>query len=99
MVPTMVPNQTTQNAAGSHGDSVRITAQQRRRVEIDLLTREVEHQQIVVASECNDLKVLKANGSPCAMAERRASNATAVLQHLGFMLRAYGNRDFRGVTR
>jgi hypothetical protein len=93
----MVSTEVTQNSPQSSSDSVRITAETRRQVEIELLTRELTRQQIVVASECNDLKVLKSNGSPCAMAERRASNATAVLQHLGSMLRARGgNRDFVG---
>lgn len=95
----MVTPQATQDSPESHGDSVRITAQVRRQVLTDHLMTELVRQQAVVASECNDLKVLRGNGSPCAMAELRAANATAVLQYIGSALAAFGNRDFKAVAR
>ena len=82
------------------GESVRITAEIRRQVVTEFLLRELTHQQAVVAGECNDLKVRRANGLPCAAAENRASNATAVLQYIGATLAGYSdNRDFAGVTK
>lgn len=89
----------TQPPQGASDDSVRITAQQRRQTEIDFLVRELARQQVIASSEAADLKRLKELGLRFDQAERRAANATAVLQYLGSTLRAYGyNRDFPAVT-
>lgn len=98
----MVSQQATQNSNTPHPrpndwqrDSVRITD-----AVVAFLKREIVRQQAVVAGESHDLKMRRANGQPCAMAELRASNATAVLQYLGSTLKAFeGNRDFAQVTR
>lgn len=106
----MVTDQATQDDASSHlspndwqrsGDSVRITAQERRRMLTDFLRSELVRAQAIAACESNDLRVMRGNGQPCAQAELRASNATAVAQYLGSTLKAYSdNRDFVGqVTR
>jgi hypothetical protein len=96
----MVTTKPTQSPQGASDDSVRITAAVRHQVEVDLLTRELARQQVIADSEARDLRSLKNLGLPSASAERRASNATAVLQYIGATLAAYGdNRDFRGVSR
>lgn len=94
----MVFQQATQSPQGASGDSVRITAAVRHQVEVDLLTRELARQRVIADSEARDLRSLKKLGRPTETAERRASNATAVLQYIGATLAAYvDNRDFRGV--
>ena len=103
----MVSHQTTHDSDTPHStdwtprsDSVRITAQVRRQVLREFLADELATQQVKVDSEARDLRVLRENHLPCAAAENRASNATAVLQYIGAALQAYtGNRDFRGVAR
>lgn len=103
----MVSPQATQPVQSPHprqGDSVRITAQvpreTRRQVLREHLADELVRAQAIAASEANDLKVLRGNGQPCAQAELRAANATAVLQYIGSTLAAYSdNRDFRGVAK
>jgi hypothetical protein len=95
----MVYQQATQPPQQPTG-SVRITAQVRRQVLREHYESEQRRQQAIVASECNDLKVLRANHLPAAVAEHRAANAVAVLQYIGTNLTAYSdNRDFRGVAR
>ncbi len=96
----MVTPQATHNTPESHGDSVRITAQDRHDVKVEFLLEELARQQVIAAFEANDLQRLKDMGLPYAQAERRAGNATAVLQYLGSTLRALGyNRDFKAVQR
>lgn len=86
-------------------DSVRITvkdvpASVRRQILREHYEQQHANQTAVSAFECNDLKVLRAQGRPTAHAEQRASNAAAVLQHIASNLAAYtDNRDFKGVAR
>lgn len=76
-------------------DSVRITAEQRRRILLEHYEQEHAKQEVVSAFEVNDLKVLRGQGRPTAQAELRASNAAAVLQRIADNLAAYSdNRDF-----
>jgi hypothetical protein len=99
--------QVTQNSDTPHprpndwkrGDeSVRITAIRRQGV-VDHLRGELARAQLIAANECQDLRVKRGQGMPCAQAELRASNATAVVQYLGATLKAYGdNRDFPSVV-
>lgn len=85
----MATQEVTQVPQQSSDESVRIT---------EFLREELARQQVIADVECRDLKRLKQMGLPHEQAERRASNATAVLQYIGSTLRAYGdNRDFRGV--
>lgn len=79
-------------------ESVRITAIRRQGV-VDHLRGELARAQLIAANECQDLRVKRGTGQPCAQAELRASNATAVVQYLGATLKAYGdNRDFPSVV-
>lgn len=97
----MVSTEVTQNSPQSSSDSVRITAEIRRQTLITFLTEELDRQQTVVDFEARELESKRKRGVSSAQAERRAANATAVLQYLGSTLRAVaGNRDFVGqVTR
>lgn len=113
----MVSPQATQPDSSSHStdwtprsesDSVRITAkdvpaQVRRQILREFFESEERRQETIAASESNDLKVKRSSGQPYAVAEVRASNASAVLQYIGSNVRVFGghrdNRDFREVTR
>lgn len=105
----MVSSQATQDGNTAHptdwkpraeGDSVRITAEGRRAV-VKFFTDELARQQTVADFEARDFESKRKRDVPSEHAERRASNATAVLQYIGSTLRAFeGNRDFVGqVTR
>jgi hypothetical protein len=98
----MVSPQATQNSPQSSSDSVRITAQNRRRDIITFLREELTRQQVIADEECKDLNNLRRLNLPLAQAERRASNAVGIVQYLGSTLRAMGdnreNRDFKAVA-
>lgn len=101
----MVSQQSTQQSNSStdwtreSDESVRITAIRRQAV-IDHLSGELARAQLIAASEGQDLRVKRSSGQPCAQAELRAANATAIVQYLGATLKAFeGNRDFAQVTR
>ena len=98
----MVSTEVTQTGKSAHprpgDDSVRITAIRRQAI-VEHLRGELARAQLVAANECQDLRVKRSTGQPCAQAELRASNATAVVQYIGSTLRAYGNnRDFGAVS-
>ena len=109
----MVSPQATHNDNPSHprstdwtrSDSVRITAEDvpahvRRQILREHYEQEHATQTAVCAFESNDLKVLRGQGRPTAQAERRASAAAAVLQHIAANRAAYtDNRDFRGSAK
>ena len=99
----MVSPQATQPVQSPHprqGDSVRITAEQRRQVLREHYEDEHHKQAALAAFDANELAQLRSLGRPYEAAKNRASNSAAVLQRIAANLAAYSdNRDFRGVTR
>lgn len=105
MVPNMVSTQVTQDGNTPHprpadGDSVRITAADRRQVLREHYEDEHRKQAALAAFDANELAQLRKLGRPYEAAKNRASNSSAVLQRIAANLAAYSdNRDFRGVAR
>ncbi len=96
----MVMRQVTQHDPESHGDSVRITAEIRRRVLLEHYTEKLERQQSVVELERNARNNKKSSPLMYTQDDLRVSNTIAVLQDASSYVQAYGgNRDFHEVQR
>jgi len=101
----MVSPQATQDSNSPHprpgdwlrGDSVRITAQQRRHVLVEFLTDALESQRVVSESERTDRKAVggEVPHGFFSTADLRVSNAAAVQQWIASNLAAHSdNREF-----
>lgn len=97
----MVTPQVTQDSPESRDDSVRITAQLRRRILREHYTERLVRQQVLVASEKADRNAQPAGEAAWTTADLRVSNTVAVLQDISATLKSFGdeNRDFPAVQR